>query len=620
MAEGNDLVKFPNGATPPQNAFRHYAPLTPTFPNMNSRKLALLSLLAASLIPSLRADLIVDLDATSLSTGAAASWTNNGTLGGAFTRTRLDGTADVNNGTQVTAINKNDLSGTVNAMTFDGAADYFISTLTVPATLNGAGVRTVEVWAYNLGNPSEQETMVAWARRGGAPSGSQQAFNYGYDARWGAVGHWGTSNDIGWGHGNNTNPGVNATAGDFPVTGQWHHLVYVYDGTMSRLYVDGELKNQEYMGVTALATAGTYTTAPNAGVATRFTLGTQMDNTGIPATGQQGSLSLSKVRVRNEAVSAADIRTKYNQEAGTYGRAAIAGPSVKTFSISPAVFAPGGQISITYDVPGATNLTVDNGVGALTGTSGTVIVTPPSASTLYTLTATDGTGSNTAAKAKAHYRDQPPIMRHRYSFGDGAGTTVTDSIGGMHGTLRGAPSLWNGSNAGAGTRPGQLMLNNGVTTNTTTNTNAYVDLPNGLLTARYSDFTIEGWVTNDIAQTWARIFDFGTHNYNETTAAVANVGGTSTGTEYLYVTAQENANTANIRVVLKRDNVEDGATTNVGNVLGTQFHFAAVYDRDGNAGSPQIRLYRNGVLVSTTNTAKIPEGFLDVNCWLGRSN
>ena len=576
---------------------------------MKIRILALLSCFTATLLPT-RADLIVNLDATALGAGAVTSWTNTGTLGGTFTRTRLDGTADVANGTQVTAINKNDLSGTVNAMTFDGAADYFISTLTVPASLNGAGVRSVEVWAFNAATNAE-ETMVAWARRGGGPNGSQQAFLYGNDPRWGALGHWGTTNDVGWGIGN----AVNA-----PAVGQWHHLVYTFDGTFDRLYVDGVLVNQEYANVTALNTAGTYTTAPNAGVATRFTVGTQMENTGVPAAGQQASLSIAKARVRNEVLSGADIRTNYNAEAGTFGRAVIPGPSVRTFSISPAVFSPGAQIAITYDVPGATSLSVDNGVGALPGTSGTAYFTPANATTTFTLTATDASGSNTASKARAHYRDAFPTLRHRYSFGDAAGTTVTDSVGGAHGTIKGTPFLWNETVAATANRPGQLVLNNGVAVNSTTVTSAFVDLPNGLLTARYGDFTIEGWVTNEIAQTWARVFDFGTNNYNEGTAAVAYTGGTSTGTEYFFVTAQEGNNLGNQRYALKRDNAEDGATIAGGAALGTQWHFAVVYDRDGNAGSPQMRMYRNGVLIGTTNTAKLPEGFLDVNCWLGRSN
>lgn len=571
----------------------------------------ILSLLAVNVafLATSRADLIVDLDATCLATGPLTTLTNSGTLGGAFTRTRLDSTVDANNGTQVTAITKNDASGTVNALTLDGAADYLISTLPVPGSLNGLGVRTVEIWAYNPALGAE-ETMFSWSRRGGG-NGTHQTFNFGNNPSYGAVGHWGTFNDVGWGNG---------VVNNSPAVAQWHHLVYTFDGIFDRLYVDGVLVNQEYQLLTAINTAGTYTASPNAGVATRFALGTQMANTGVPDGGQYGSLSIAKARVRNEVLSDADIRTNYNSEAITFGRAKIPGPSVKLFTVTPAVFSPGGQVAFTYNVPGATSLVVDNGVGTLPGTSGTLYFTPASTTTTFTLTATDASGSNTAAKVRAHYRDSAPQLRHRYSFADGSGTTVNDSVGGAHGTIRGAPFTWNADATGATTRPGQLMLNNGIAANTTGVTNAFVDLPNRMLTSRYGDFTIEGWVTNDVAQNWARVFDFGTNNFQESDSAVAYPGGNSSGTEYLFLSAQEAGNTTNQRYSLRRDNVEDGGTFNTGTVLGTQWHFAFVYDRDGNAGSPQLRLYRNNVLVGTTNTLKSPEGFLDVNCWLGRSN
>ena len=38
---------------------------------------------------------------------------------------------------------------------------------------------------------AEPETIVAWGRRGG-PDGSNMSFNYGANALFGAVGHWGS--------------------------------------------------------------------------------------------------------------------------------------------------------------------------------------------------------------------------------------------------------------------------------------------------------------------------------------------------------------------------------------------------------------------------------------------
>ncbi len=49
-------------------------------------------------------------------------------------------------------------------------------------------------------NPSiaSEETIVSWGKRGG-PEGTNMAFNYGNDGRYGAVGHWGGDTfDVGW--------------------------------------------------------------------------------------------------------------------------------------------------------------------------------------------------------------------------------------------------------------------------------------------------------------------------------------------------------------------------------------------------------------------------------------
>jgi hypothetical protein len=92
--------------------------------------------------------------------------------------------------------------------------------------LHAGSDRSIEVWAYN---PvlADEETMVAWGRRGG-PAGSNMSFNYGANGTYGAVGHW-AAPDMGW-SGN-------------PPARQWHYLVYTYDGVdTARVYADGKLK------------------------------------------------------------------------------------------------------------------------------------------------------------------------------------------------------------------------------------------------------------------------------------------------------------------------------------------------------------------------------------------
>ena len=147
--------------------------------------------------------LLVELDAAGTGAGSA-SWTNTGTLGGSFTEV-----GDVI--PTFLGPNSND------ALDFDGTDAYrgFPS----PGSITGNATRSIEVWTYNAAlNP--EETLVSWGRRGG-PDGSNMAFNYGSNAGFGAVGHWGGAFDMGW-SGN-------------PAVGQWHHLVYTYDGATASL-------------------------------------------------------------------------------------------------------------------------------------------------------------------------------------------------------------------------------------------------------------------------------------------------------------------------------------------------------------------------------------------------
>jgi uncharacterized protein YkwD len=81
-------------------------------------------------------------------------------------------------------------------------------------------------------------------------------------------------------------------------------------------------------------------------------------------------------------------------------------PVITSFSGSPSTIAPGQSVLLSWSSSGATTLSIDNGVGDVSGrTSATV---SPSQSTTYTLTATNGGGAATATLTIVVNTPPPP--------------------------------------------------------------------------------------------------------------------------------------------------------------------------------------------------------------------
>ena len=238
------------------------------------------SMAAASLASSVRAEeplLLVDLDAADASAGSS-EWRNRGSLG-AFRRVGSP---------TVGAI------GGVRAVRFDGKMDAYIGPRSVGA-IEGSGARTIEVWVYNSTIDSPEETLVAWGKRGG-PDTSDMSLNYGRSGDYGAVTHW--AGDLAW------NPP--------PEAGQWHHLVYTYDGKTARIYDNGVERNNRAIHLN---------TAPE----NTINIGAQNGATGKPqfvnefdGTQQAGSVWIASVRIYAEALSRNSIRKRFAQDAARY--------------------------------------------------------------------------------------------------------------------------------------------------------------------------------------------------------------------------------------------------------------------------------------------------------------
>lgn len=211
-------------------------------------------------------------------------------------------------------------------------------------------------------------------------------------------------------------------------------------------------------------------------------------------------------------------------------------------------------------------------------------------------------------------------LKHRYSFTSDA----NDSVGTAHGTVI-DPGATTVTFVG-----GQLNLtaNNGETSAAIAE-DAYVDLPNGIVSALGTAGTFETWVTVETNRTWSEIFSFG--------ASREDVGGEdiSAGNgKYVTLIPNSGSNTIFLTAIQFPDGSPSYApfgiteiSTPGGAVLspGVKHHLVGTFDNTDTMGGTNpngtMRLYLDGSLVNALplynpNTlGTLP----DVNNWLGRS-
>ncbi|MBL9166523.1 MAG: hypothetical protein JNN07_02140 [Verrucomicrobiales bacterium] len=294
--------------------YRRNCPLPPSPGGLPLITAALISLgfvSASSAQVQNAGDLLVNLDATTLEEGSLSTISNTGSLGGVFEARGGEGTIP----TVAT-------EGGTKGIRFDGSdfmqlVDAAGGTLLPPPDgLVGVDpTRSIEVWVLNP-DVANEETMVSWGKRGG-PDGTNVSFGYGSDYRWGAMGHWGGDGpDLAW-----DNNGGN------PTPNKWHHLVYTYDGTMSRVYVDGKFANSEFLGAGRI----------NTHAGTSLCLATQLEGDGVTQTGGlRGSLTLARVRIHDEVLTLNQIKNNYDVEKAAFVDPAPAGTiAPERLSVAP---------------------------------------------------------------------------------------------------------------------------------------------------------------------------------------------------------------------------------------------------------------------------------------------
>lgn len=207
---------------------------------------------------------------------------------------------------------------------------------------------------------------------------------------------------------------------------------------------------------------------------------------------------------------------------------------------------------------------------------------------------------------------------HRYSFsnpaGDASGATLTDSVGGVDGLVRGGGAVFTGSG---------LALPGG-----SSETQAYGDLPNNLISTRTA-VTVEGWVSVDgDSGAWARIFDFGSTESDGSGGEISGPGNTNgggtAGLDYFLLSAARGGD-YNLQRVEVRDEDPGGGgietfDSGVATTFGEQFHFAVTWEDTG-PGTSLVNYWRDGVKLTSDGVVTSNLGDLnDVNMWLGRSN
>ncbi len=199
---------------------------------------------------------------------------------------------------------------------------------------------------------------------------------------------------------------------------------------------------------------------------------------------------------------------------------------------------------------------------------------------------------------------------HRYTFNGLAtandGDVVLDVVGGAHAQIRGAGAIPAGSTG--------LDLPGGASA-----TQAYVDLPNGLLSSR-TNVTLEAWVTTQSTQNWSRIIDFGTGSDGEILGPGV-PDGSSSGSNYFFINGSNGTSTTQRFERVGRGvpagslNTSSARDTLLSVNHGIEEHYAIVFDD----AADEWRYYRNGLLTEVLPDTNALSALPDLNNWLGRS-
>ncbi|MBN1419604.1 MAG: LamG domain-containing protein [Planctomycetes bacterium] len=444
--------------------------------------------------------------------------------------------------------------------------------------------RSIEAWVFNPAI-ADEETILSWSHRGG-PAGTNMSFNYGLNAAFGAIGHWDWP-DIGW--------------GTVPSAGTWHYLVYTFDGTTTRVYVDGVETANEVVGAGVL----------NTYAAPLITIAAQIESDGVTLnTTFRGTLSIGRVRIHDGALSPSQISHNFALEEADYPCA----PPL--FLDAPAVdFVKSGASAYTRTLAvqseAAFTLSVVEPAGATITPEGLftyVLPVPEPVAFTVTIEAKVPDCDASLATWPVEVVAPPPTPEpvHRYTF-DG---DATDCVGDADGTIYGNVTF----------QDGKAILNNDALPNSNATgvsppaeaPGAYIDLPNGIISALGANATFETWTTWDgpDGSAWQRIFDFGTSNAGENSSAGADA------TYYVFLTPWSGTATLRFGYNSPTPTRVERVVDTLSLTTGVEHHIVIVWEGDVTT----VRMYLDGVMVAEDlavhfSLIDVP----DLNNWLGRS-
>ena len=357
--------------------------------------------------------------------------------------------------------------------------------------------------------------------------------------------------------------------GGAPAAGEWHHFALIYDSASNTrsIYVDGALSNSENDGNPLNTHPVDNTDAP-----LPIVIGNQNEPNGTRTDNLSGSLSIAKLKIHDTALSAEDVLGSYDSDRAAFG---LGGPKVASFSASATSITAGDSVTLSWEITGATTISIDNEVGDVSDATETSV--SPAETTTYTITATDADDISQTASVTVTIQS-PAELVHQWRFDEegGAGTTLVDSVGSADGTIVDV-----GGNDGV-VVDGKVTLTGGGKADSD-----YVRLPAGLLSSLGSA-TLETWSTQHSAQNWSRVLSVGSSSSNVMHMSFTR-GGNINQNELRW-NAQANITLADF----------GGAPTNP---IDERVHWVVTIDDVGGAnGETKLTVYKNGAEVKTGDT------------------